>query len=69
MQVINADLRNEIKQNLEREIASAIGGREARIRASFDEDLQLTEAVSIVRDSKRYKTILTKPAQATVESR
>jgi len=61
---INAELREDIRQNLERELASIIGGREARIRATFDEDTQISEAVNILRDKKRYNAYLTGTDQA-----
>ncbi len=52
------ELRNFIHQNIDRELASALGGRDWRIRASFDDDVQLAEAVRILKDEERYRAEL-----------
>lgn len=52
------DLRENIRQNLDREMASWLGGREWRIRSTFDEDVQLTEALKILSDSDLYNSLL-----------
>lgn len=62
------ELRERIRQGLEREIASVIGGRELRINASFDEDTQLAEAVKILRDKERYNRLLQGTERAAVET-
>ncbi|MCF7809522.1 S41 family peptidase [bacterium] len=54
----NPKLRDFIRRNLDREIASALGGRDWRIRSSFNGDLQLKEAIKILRDKKQYRALL-----------
>jgi len=48
------ELRELITQSLDRELASALGGHEWRTRASFDEDVQLAEAIRILSDAELY---------------
>jgi len=43
-----------IRKALRREIASRLGGIQARIRATFPEDTQLQKAIEILRDPARY---------------
>ncbi len=52
-------VREFIKQSLDRELASALGGREWRIRSTFDEDVQLQKAVDLLRHHDDYLTLLT----------
>ncbi len=52
------ELRMTVRQGLEREVGSVMGGRELRIKASFDEDVQLSEAIKILRDKDRYNSLL-----------
>ncbi len=47
-------MREFIYQSIDMELASALGNREWRIRASFDEDVQLAEAMAILKDKVRY---------------
>jgi hypothetical protein len=47
-----------IRQGIDMELASALGGREWRIRASFDDDVQLAEAIAILKDKPRYQAEL-----------
>ncbi len=47
-------MREFVYQSIDMELASALGNREWRIRASFDEDVQLTEAKAILKDKVRY---------------
>ncbi len=54
-------LRKFIRQNLAREIASVVGGQEARIRASLDDDPQIEEAVKILRSKITYNSMLIPP--------
>ena len=57
-------LKRFIYQNIDRELASALGGREWRIRATFDDDVQLTEALRILKDKELYRAQLA-PANRT----
>ncbi len=66
---VTLDVRESIKQSLEREVASLIGGRESRIRASFDEDVQLSEAIKILRDKERYNSLLQSTDRAEIDSK
>ncbi len=50
----NPQIREFIRQSIDMELASVLGGREWRIRASFDEDVQLAEAIAILKDKARY---------------
>jgi len=58
-----------IRKALRREIASRLGGIQARIRATFPEDTQLQKAIEILRDPARYaqKMSAAPEAQATVK--
>ncbi|MBT3233532.1 MAG: S41 family peptidase [Calditrichaeota bacterium] len=62
LSVENEDLEPEVQdfiyQNLDRQLASALGGREWRIRSTFDEDTVLTVAIDILRDQERYHSML-----------
>ncbi|NQT34999.1 S41 family peptidase [bacterium] len=58
------DLKKFIYQNIDRELASALGGREWRIRATFDDDVQLTEALRILKDKELHRAQLV-PASRT----
>jgi carboxyl-terminal processing protease len=58
-------VREFIKQSLDRELASALGGREWRIRSTFDEDIQLQKAVEVLHDKNNYLTLLTTQTTAT----
>lgn len=49
----------EIKQFLEEEIASRYYFQNGRMEASLKDDIDLKEALSVLNDSARYKTILT----------
>lgn len=51
----------EIKQFLEEEIASRYYFQNGRLEASLKDDLELTEAFSVLNDSQRYTKILTTP--------
>ena len=52
------DVREFIRQSLDREIASSLGGRVWRIRSTFDEDSLLSVATDILHDPARYKSLL-----------
>lgn len=56
-------MREFIRQSLDREMASALGGREWRTRSTFDEDVQLQEAIRVLRDKASYATLL-EPARS-----
>lgn len=47
-----------IYQNLDRQLASALGGREWRIISTFDEDTVLTVAIDLLHDLDRYNSML-----------
>jgi carboxyl-terminal processing protease len=49
----------EIKQFLEEEIASRYYFQNGRLESSLDEDVELKEAVALLKDQERYKKILT----------
>jgi hypothetical protein len=49
---------------LRRELASRFWGSEARIEATFPEDLQLRAAIDILNDPKRYEEHMSAPAVA-----
>lgn len=51
-------LREFIRQNLEREIANATQGRDGRIKASLDDDPQISEAVRILKSPDEYAALL-----------
>lgn len=54
----NPEVREFIRQSLDREIASNLGGRVWRIRSTFDEDPLLSEAKDILLDPIRYQSLL-----------
>ncbi len=54
----NPEVREFIRQSLDREMASALGGREWRTRSTFDEDVQLQEAIRVLRDRSSYVGLL-----------
>jgi len=54
-----SEVRDFIKQSLDRELASALGGRDWRIRSTFDEDVQLQKAIEVLRDRNSYSALLT----------
>ncbi len=58
------ELKQFIYQNIDRELASAFGGREWRIRATFDDDVQLTEALRILKDKELYHAQLAPASRA-----
>jgi len=58
------ELREFVRQSLDREMSSALGGREWRTRSTFDEDVQLQEAVRVLRDKSSYAGLL-EPEAAT----
>ncbi len=62
------ELREFIRQSLDREMASALGGREWRTRSTFDEDVQLQEAIRVLRDKNSYAGLL-EPASAGAKKR
>jgi len=64
---IGPKLEEFIYQRIDRELASAIGGREWRIRSSFDEDIQLTTAIELLKDEDRYLAKLMKDDQTDIE--
>lgn len=51
--------KDEIRQFLEEEIASRYFFQNGRLESSFKDDRELTEAIAILKDSDRYKKILT----------
>jgi hypothetical protein len=51
---LDGDLRNA----LETELASALGGLTWRIRSTFDNDVQLAEAVKVLGQRDRYVSLL-----------
>lgn len=55
----DASVREFIVQSLDREMASALGGREWRIRSTFDEDTVLKAALQLLRDKPGYSSLLT----------
>ncbi len=61
------DLRELIYQNLDREMATTIEGRNGRIRSSFDEDNQIAEAIRILKDPDLYASILQAPTRAEAD--
>lgn len=56
--VENPKLREFIRESLDREMASSYGGREWRIRSTFNEDIQLSEAIRILKNADRYNMLL-----------
>lgn len=50
--------KSEIMQVLEEEIASRYYFEKARIEASFDNDLDIAEAIAILKNQKRYQAML-----------
>ncbi|MFC2150191.1 S41 family peptidase [Calditrichota bacterium] len=60
------EMRELIFQSLDREMASRLGGRIWRIKSTFDEDEQLSQALVIVRDQSRYNSILQGPTRADI---
>lgn len=62
----DSEIEDFIRLNIDRELASAIGGREWRIRASFNGDVQLTEAISILKDREHYSALLREVKRADV---
>ena len=50
--------RNEIKRSIEAEINKMIVEEKEQIEGTFDSDLQLQEAISIILDKARYSNIL-----------
>jgi len=58
------ELRSFISQSLTREIASILGGQEARIRASLATDPQVAEAVRLFRSKEEYSSLLSPPPVA-----
>ncbi len=62
------ELRESIAQSLDREMASRLGGREWRIRSTFDEDLQLEAAIKTLKDRKNYRSILQNPTRAEADA-
>jgi carboxyl-terminal processing protease len=50
--------KDEIKFYLEQEIASRYYYQQGRLRASFNEDTEITEALSVLSDHTRYQQIL-----------
>ena len=63
-QECSEDLKQFIYLNIDRELASALGGREWRIRATFDDDVQLTEALRILSDKELYHAQLAPASRA-----
>jgi len=57
----------EIKEQLEREIASRYYHRKGKVESSFDEDDEIIKAVDLFHNIKRYKDIIDPPAQAQKE--
>lgn len=53
------EVQTIIKSNLEREFASALQGREARMRVALRDDPQVKEAVRLLRNPQQYSAILT----------
>ena len=53
-----AKLGNEISQLLRSEIVMRYYFAEGEIEASFDQDPDVTEAISVLKDEDRYKKIL-----------
>jgi carboxyl-terminal processing protease len=51
-------IREEVRRALAMELASALGGLTWRVRASFEGDPQLGEAVSVLNNGARYSAIL-----------
>ena len=62
--VKDSELEEFIYQSLDRELASAIGGREWRIKSYFDEDIQLAEALKVLKDNSSYRAALQAPTRA-----
>lgn len=58
--------REFIRQSLDREMASALGGREWRIRSTFDEDLQLQKAIEVLRNKENYAALLSTPVKEAI---
>jgi len=55
---LEPEVQEFIYQNLDRQLASALGGREWRIMSTFDEDTVLTVAIDILKDQERYNSML-----------
>jgi len=53
-----AKYKEEILQVLEEEIASRYYFEKARIEASFDNDIEIKEAITLLKDEAKYKSIL-----------
>jgi len=51
-------IQKQIRAGLEREIASVLGGQEARIRVSLKDDLVLKTACEILQSPSRYQALL-----------
>ncbi len=47
-----------IRQSLDRELASALGGKNWRIRSTFDEDSVLNAAIDVLKNRSRYASLL-----------
>ena len=54
----NPRIRDGIRRGLKMELASVQGGLTARIKASFDYDNQLAEAIKVIKDRKNYSSLL-----------
>lgn len=65
--VKSPEVKEFIKQNLDRELASTLGGREWRIRSSFDEDVQLQKALDLLKNRDSYSALL-KPGMKTAKA-
>jgi carboxyl-terminal processing protease len=50
--------KNEIKQELEENIISRFYLQKGVIESSFDDDLDIREAVKVLKDKARYQAIL-----------
>jgi len=61
------DEHDEILKRIKVELASIIGGTEARVEASFEFDPQIAKAIEILKQSNIYAATLTEGAPETEE--
>ena len=61
----NSEIVQSVRSGLNRELASNLGGREWRIRASLENDPLMTEAIAVLRDPGRYSSIF-EPSEKTL---
>lgn len=57
---------NFVHESLDREVASVLGGRDWRIRSTFNEDTVLKVARELIMDNERYERMLIAPTHSEV---